>query len=413
MLTLKPDPIDPLLSIEPKRLAVKLHTAGEKVVRQGHPWVFESAIKKCSVEGSDGDLAIIFDQKKNKFLALGLYDSSSPIRIKVIQAHTQAILNEPWFIEKIKNALTIRQPLIDGQTNSFRLLFGENDGLPGIIADVFANTLVLKLYTPIWIPYFHFLLSALENVYPTDNIVLRLSRNMQKYKNMPPVLTDGRVLKGNLPEKEVVFLEHGLLFSANVIAGHKTGFFLDHRHNRKRIGELSHKKTVLDVFSYSGGFTVHALAGGAQKVVSLDISKQALDAARKNVFRNFAEAPHEILACDAFQGLKNLNNSSQTFDLVIVDPPSFAKAESEKHKALAAYKRLANLSAPLVTRGGLLMCASCSSRVTASEFYESVLAEMNSSGRPFQILEKTGHDIDHPVAFPEGTYLKAIYLRLD
>jgi 23S rRNA (cytosine1962-C5)-methyltransferase len=388
--------------------------AAERMIRKEHPWIFESAIVKLSGEGQAGDLAIVYDQKKNKFLALGLYDPFSPIRIKVLQSREPANINTEWFQNKIEKAFSLRKPLLETDTNSYRLIYGENDGLPGFIADVYAQVLVVKLYSLIWLPYLKDILPALKETSRCETIVLRLSRALQKRPELLHGLQDGQVLEGELEEEEIIFREHGLLFSANVIRGHKTGYFLDHRHNRKRVGELAAGKSVLDVFAYAGGFSVHALAGGAREVVSLDISAQALEMARKNLALNqLPEDRHRLLVADAFEGLGDLSRGGQTFDLVIVDPPSFAKADSEREGAFRSYQRLCRLAIPLVKRGGILLMASCSSRIKADEFFALILSELEQSGRAFEELERNQHDVDHPIGFPEGAYLKSIYFFIE
>src|SRR5690606_21539908 len=183
-------------------------------------------------------------------------------------------------------------------TNSYRLVFGENDGFPGFITDVYAEVMVVKLYSAIWFPYLQDILELLIEVSGCKTVVLRLSRNLQAQNYFD--LKDGMVLYGTLKNEEVVFVEHGVLFTANVIKGHKTGYFLDHRENRRRVGELAKNKTVLDVFSYAGGFSVHALAGGAEGVTSVDISKQALELATSNAALNGFVDNHYTLAGDAF-----------------------------------------------------------------------------------------------------------------
>jgi 23S rRNA (cytosine1962-C5)-methyltransferase len=226
-------------------------------------------------------------------------------------------------------------------------------------------------------------------------------------------LKDGQVIYGALENEVVVFREHGVLFSANVIKGHKTGYFLDHRHNRKRVGELANGKTVLDVFSYAGGFSVHALKGGAKEVISLDISKQALGMAKENVALNMHQGEHSVMVADAFDGLQKLIDHKTVFDIVVIDPPSFAKRASEIHKAMISYARLAELGSQLVSSNGILVLASCSSRVLAEDFFKISEERILTSGRSFSVLEKTDHDIDHPISFPEGAYLKCGYYRLD
>ena len=389
------------------RLAIKVKPAAERSIRRRHPWVFEGSIVKQSKEGQAGDIAIVFDRKKDKLLAVGLYDPTSPIRLKLISFGKSVIPDRDWFLEKIKAAHALRQPLLSPATNAYRLVFGENDGLPGLIADVYAHVLVVKLYSPIWLPYWEVLCSVLPEVAGTQVFVLRLGRQMQSLA--PSGMYDGQVLRGQLPGGEVAFLEHGLHFCANVIKGHKTGFFLDHRHNRKRIGELARDRTVLDVFAYAGGFTVHALAGGATSVTSIDMSRQALAMAKRNVGLNPHIGHHEALAADAFEAMAHLHRSRRTFDLAVVDPPSFAKRESEVNGALRSYARLTRLAIPLIAPGGLLLMASCSARVPNNIFFETVEKEIKCSGRRFSLLEKTFHDVDHPVGFEEGQYLKAGY----
>lgn len=400
------------------RIAIKVKPSVEKIIRKGHPWLFENGITKVSKEGKAGDLAIIFDNKKNKFLAIGLYDPYSPIRVKILQSNQSATINEAWFESKIQTAYDKRLPLLQTETNSYRLIYGENDGLPSLIADVYDDVLVLKIYSLIWLRYLDVLQPILLKISQCKTLVLRLSRNVEQQKTELNGLYNGQVLHGTLENRlsrdlgeTIIFTEHGLKFQANVIKGHKTGYFLDHRHNRKKVGELAKGKTVLDVFSYAGGFSVHALAGGAKEVVSLDISKQALALSKENAALNPHRGTHKTMAVDAFEGLENLRQAGKKFDVVIIDPPSFAKKDTEKERALKSYGRLAKLGVQLVAKNGILLLASCSSRVTADDFFETVLPIVQNSKRPFHIMEKTFHDIDHPITFREGAYLKSIYLQ--
>lgn len=395
------------MNTTPQRIAFKVNAKAERMIRKEHPWVFDQAIVKQSKAGAAGDLAIIYDQKSNKLLAIGLYDPYSPIRIKVLQFKQSAVINDEWFGAKIEAAFAQRQPLFQTDTNSYRLIYGENDGLPALIVDVYADVLVIKLYSTIWLPYLEKITALLMAVGQAKTVVLRLSRNVQKLKTD---YQDGQILAGELEDENVIFREHGLRFVANVLKGHKTGYFLDHRHNRKRVGELAKGKRVLDVFSYAGGFSVHALAGGATSVLSVDISAQALELAKKNVRLNELEAKHETLAKDAFEAMKALANARQKFDLIIIDPPAFAKRESEVAGAIHSYKRLVKAILPLLAPNAILLMASCSSRVKADVFFEAVLEVIRSSGRSSQELERTFHDVDHPIGFAEGAYLKSVYL---
>lgn len=392
------------------RIAIKLKPAAERMVKKRHPWVFEGSITKQSGTGNPGDLAIIFDHKKNKFLACGFYDPDSPIRIKLLQFHQSATIDEAWFKQKIDQAFETRQSLLQTATNSYRLIYGENDGLPGLVADVYKNVLVIKMYSAIWYPYLEQFLPHLLEVTACTVAVTRLSRSLQSDR-MNQRYKDGQVIYGILENEVVIFEEHGLKFSANVIHGHKTGYFLDHRHNRKKIGSLAKGKRVLDVFAYAGGFSVHALAGGASEVTSVDISAKALEMAQQNAKLNPHEGKHITLAEDAFQCLESLIEKGESYDLIIIDPPSFAKQATETDRAKKHYEQLAVLGARLISQGGTLLLASCSSRVKADDFFELSEAAMESTNRFFQLIEKTFHDVDHPIGFPQGAYLKAGYYK--
>lgn len=403
------DEIKRLPEISTKTLAVKLTATAEKLVKQGHPWIFTDSIVKCNKEGATGDIVVLFDNRRDKPFAIGLYDALSPIRIKVI-SFSPVKPEVAFFKEKIESAYALRTELLETDTNSYRLIFGENDGFPGLIADVYDEVLVIKLYSAIWFPYFNDLLPLFIGVSSAKTVVLRLSRNLQQQKNYG--LGDGQVVYGSLKNEVVLFKEHGINFSANVIHGHKTGYFLDHRLNRKRVGEMSRGKTVLDVFSYAGGFSVHALAGGATEVMSLDISKQALEVALANGKLNKSKGSHKIYAIDAFEGLQQLIEDGKCFDIVVIDPPSFAKRASEINTAKNSYARLAALGGKLTKRDGVLILASCSSRVSAQQFFDISERTLRDAGHSFEIIDKTYHDSDHPITFPEGAYLKCGYYRM-
>ena len=394
----------------PKRLAVKLSARGEQYVLQGHPWVFSDSIAKINKDASTGDLAIIFGRKKNKMIGIGLYDAESPIRIKMIYCSSvPVIVDDAFFQRKIEAAYQKRRSLLQTNTNSYRLLFGENDGFPSFIADVYDKVLVIKLYSEIWLSYLKSILESLIVISETDTVVLRLSRGLQQSNNHQ--FKDGDVLYGELNDEVIQFVEHGVYFSANVIKGHKTGYFLDHRENRRQVGLLSKGKTVLDVFSYAGGFSVHALANGAKEVTSTDISEQALDIAKQNAMLNNYSGKHITITGDAFQVLEQLIAQQKSFDVVVIDPPSFAKQQSEVQLAKKKYAQLASLGVRLTAKQGLLVLASCSSRVSANSFYDINAQTLIASGRRFDIVQKTQHDSDHPIGFPEGAYLKCGYYR--
>jgi 23S rRNA (cytosine1962-C5)-methyltransferase len=249
---------------------------------------------------------------------------------------------------------------------------------------------------------------------PADRIVLRLSRNARAAYEAAG-FRDGRNLHGEAAAESVVFREDGIAFHADVVKGQKTGFFLDQRENRRRVGTLSAGGEVLNAFSFSGGFSLHAARGGAVSVTDLDISPHALESARRNFSLNaaapwVAAARHESVQADAFEWLEQ---SPRVFDVVVCDPPSLAKREHERAGAIEAYLRLTTSAIRRVRRGGLLLAASCSAHVSAEEFHEAVLQAVRRSGRAHVEVERTGHAPDHPATFPEAHYLKGAYVRFE
>ncbi len=405
--------LEALPRVSDRRIAFQVTPAAERALRGGHPWVFDQAIAKQSHEGQSGDLAVIFDGKR-RFLAIGLYDPDSPIRVRILQHRQPAVIDRAWFVGRLQAAAAIRQPLSAQHTTGYRLVHGENDGLPGLIVERYADTLVIKLYTAAWLPHLHDIIAGLQTVQPFERLVLRLSRNSETLTARHG-LYDGQPLIGDDPGGPVIFQENGLFFGADVVHGHKTGFFFDQRENRAEVRARSAERRVLDVFAYSGGFSVYAAAGGATEVTSLDISAPALAAAAANFALNQADAnvraaQHRTLVDDAFDSLERLHAAGHTFDMVIVDPPAFAKSAAEVERALTAYARLTRLALNVLGgAGSVLVMASCSSRVTPAEFFSTVEQTASDVGRSFTGVMHTGHALDHPIGFAEGEYLKCLF----
>jgi 23S rRNA (cytosine1962-C5)-methyltransferase len=305
--------------------------------------------------------------------------------------------------------MTKREMHITAATNAYRIVYGEADGLPGIIIDTYDGVVVLKLYSGIWLPFLEDVVNALVNQVAPKCIVLRLSRIVSKNR---PELENGTTLYGTLADPLVVFKEFEVLFQAHVVNGHKTGYFLDHRANRHRVGTMANNKEVLDVFSYAGGFSVHALVGGAKSVTSVDISAQALQVARENASLNTFNGTHQIVQGDAFDVLQQMVADGLQFDLVVIDPPSFAKQKSEVDRALKQYQKLAQLGAQLTKKGGILVLASCSSRIDVPAFEQAHQRGFKKAGVPAKKQLLTQHDWDHIASIPELAYLKTIYYQL-
>ncbi len=407
---------DPLTRIPPRaerRLALRVTPAAQRVLRQGHPWLFDQAITGLSGEGRPGDLAVIFDDRR-RFLAIGLYDPTSPIRVRVLAHGAPATIDRAWLRDRLAEATAWRATLPESGTTGYRLVHGENDGLPGLVVDRYDATLVVKLYTPAWVPWLPELCAALADVCPAASVVLRLSRELLHRPEFLFGLENGSALAGTAPVAPVLFTENGLRFEADVLRGQKTGFFFDQRDNRARVGKLAAGRRTLNVFAYTGGFSLYAARGGAPEVLSLDASAPALAAAERNFALNrdvptVAAARHTVLAADAFAALADLRGRGERFDLVIVDPPALAKREDEVDGAILTYARLTGLALGVLAPGGTLVMASCSSRVSAEGFFATVNRAAQQAGRPLREIDRTGHAIDHPVRFPEGAYLKCLF----
>ena len=396
-------------------MSVRVKPAAEHALRGGHPWVFEESIVKQSHLGSAGDLAVIYDRDKNNFLAVGLYDPLSPIRIKVLQARKPRKINRQFFIDKLVAAQKKRDPLISQGTTGYRLVYGESDGFPALVLDRYGNTLVLKLYTTAWLAHLQELVAALQEALVFDALVLRLSRALQSDRlNVASLygLRDGQQLLGEA-SGTAQFVEGGLLFAADVRRGHKTGFFFDQRENRQRVRGLAVGRRVLDVFSYTGGFSVYALAGGARSVTALDISQPALEALKNNVALNgFEQTRVDLLPADAFAGLRGLVEARRKFGLVVVDPPAFANRRANMGNAVLAYRRLVELALPLLSDDGILVMSSCSSRISCERFEQLVTRAAAVAGQELEVFASPTHGLDHPIGFPEAAYLKALFCRL-
>jgi len=395
-------------------LHLRISPTAEWKLRAGHPWLYGDSILDQDRAGQVGELAVIYD-RHNNFLAIGLFDPDSPLRVRVLVVGKPQTIDEAWWRARFNAALQRREGLFDAQTTGYRLINGESDGWPGLVLDRYDSTLVVKLYTAAWLPR----LAELTPLFlaPTTNgqrLVLRLSRNIQPFARRHFQLSYGQILQGPPLEGSVIFLETGFRFEADVLRGQKTGFFLDQRENRRLVESLSRGRRVLNAFSFSGGFSLYAARGGALAATDLDISPHALESARRNFALNRADSAvancrHETVQADAFDWLQE--RTRPEFDLIILDPPSLAKREAERSRAIQAYAQLARQAIASLRPGGVLAASSCSAHVSAPEFFATIRQAAQKSGRTFEELQTTGHPPDHPSTFPESNYLKCIFTR--
>ena len=401
---------DTLPTPSERNLAVRVTKDALRQIRAGHPWIFDQSITSVSGPGNPGDLAIVFDDKR-KFAAIGLWDPTSAIRIRVLTT-SQATINQDFWERRLAEAQERREPLPpEDVSNGIRLVHGENDALPGLVIDRYDTTMVIKLYSSAWFAHLQPLLSAVNTTWEPTSVVLRLARNVGSHA--PSGFRDGSVLTTEPPPDPTAFLENGFQLTADPVAGQKTGYFLDQRRNRALVAEYAADRDVLDVFCCHGGFSVHAAAGGARHVHSTDLSPFAVASAKRHVATNIADASHSTTVGDAFEVMADLAAQGQRFDFLIVDPPSFASRKSAIESAARAYTKLTHLAVDLLRPGGLLLQASCSSRIDADLFANTVTSAIHHAGARHSLLKQTGHDFDHPIGYAHGAYLKAVLLEIN
>ncbi len=403
---------------------MRLGPAAESAVRQGHPWVYTDRIKEQNRAGNAGELAVIYD-RQDRFLALGLYDPDSAIGLRILHVGKPVTVTPDWWRERLRASRERRRGLFDDQTTGYRWIHGENDGWPGLVLDRYEQTVVLKLYSTVWLSRLTELVPMLFAEFHPDRLILRLSRNIQEaaakaglgdgFEAVAPGPEAGDVrFVTATADPVIVFQESGLRFEAEVVRGQKTGFYLDQRENRRRVETYAAGRDVLNAFSFSGGFSLYAARGGARSLTDLDISAHALASAKRNVALNLDQARitgcrHESVQADCFDWLAT--GPRREFDLIILDPPSLARREHERAGAIQAYGKLAASGIGRLRPGGILLSASCSAHVTEGEFFGVVRDTARRSGRHHSELCTTRHAPDHPATFPEAWYLKAIYLQ--
>jgi len=377
----------------------------EIAIGRKHPWIFSGALESID-PCTTGDLVQVYDYKNN-WLACGhVGDGSIAIRIL---SFTQQEIDAQFWVSRIQNCKDLRNKLSLGMnfpTNAYRLVHGEGDLLPGLIIDIYADTAVIQAHTDGMYLNLDAIADAIKTVFGTEiaHIYSKSSAAMHDAE------IEDEFLLGD--QHEVVATENNMKFKVNWVTGQKTGFFLDQRENRQLLGHYSKGKSILNTFSYSGGFSVAALVGGASKVVSVDISQTAVNLADENVALNNLIENHISVQADV---MKNLKDEPEMFDIVVLDPPAFAKSLTKKHQATMGYKRLNMLGLERVKPGGLLFTFSCSQVIDEKLFANTVTAAAIEVGRNCRILHRLGQGPDHPVNIfhPEGHYLKGLVLEVE
>jgi len=379
----------------------------EKSLLRRHPWIFASAIQSLDETPASGSTVDLLSSE-NKFLARASYSPHSQIRARV-WTFTDEPVDGDFFRKRIRTAIALRDTLhLALDTNSYRLIHGESDGIPGLIVDRYDETLVLQSLTAgseFWKETIADLLveeTGIKNIYERSDAVVR------ELEGLEPV---NGPLRGSILHNALTVVEHGLKYKIDIEHGHKTGFYLDQRANRRRVGELATGRDILNCFCYTGGFTLNALANGARLVLSVDSSADALALLEKNLVLNDLRAErHTSIEGDVFQVLRKFRDENRSFDMIILDPPRFAPTSAHADKASRAYKDINLLAFKLLRSGGILVTFSCSGGVDAALFQKIVASAALDAGADATIIEHLSQGADHPVSlhFPEGTYLKGL-----
>jgi 23S rRNA (cytosine1962-C5)-methyltransferase len=387
-------------------IRLRLKPGRDESVRRRHPWLFSGAVSSAEGDGSDG-LAEVVDAS-GRVLAHGAYSPGSQI-VARLWTFDGRMPDEDLFRERFRAARRLREEILSSETTGYRAVHSEGDACPGVIVDVYGVTAVIELLTEGTEVWAAALEAASREVFAPGELVVKRS-GAARDRGRPPspsLPTGGR---GDLRP----FLENGLRFVADVGAGQKTGFFLDQRENRSRLRALAKGRTVLNLFAYSGAFSVAALAGGAARAVDVDTSSAALELAREHRIANgFAAEAADFVEADVFEDVRRRAAVGERWDVVVCDPPAFAKKRADVDRAARGYKDVNRVAMGLVAPGGWLLTCSCSGLVDADLFQKIVFAASLDAGVPLALAARQGAGPDHPVSLdcPEGEYLKGLWLR--
>jgi 23S rRNA (cytosine1962-C5)-methyltransferase len=386
---------------------VVLKKGKEKPLLRGHPWVFSGAVEKVEGDVSPGDIGEVYS-REGHFLGIGHLNPHSQIILRVLTQKKEE-LNIDFFRERISKAAVLREKWLKGKTNAYRLVNGEGDFLPGLMVDCYGGIFVLQCLTA-GMERLKGLLTDLivrdfrpQSVYERSDVATRREEGLSE--------SSGLLFGKEVPDR-IEIEEFGCHFRVNVKRGQKTGFYLDQRENRFSLEELSHGKRILDCFCYTGAFAIHAGLGGAKELTLIDSSEEALGIAEEHFDLNrLKEIPHQLIRGDAFEVMRGLESR---YDIIILDPPPFAKRKGHLTSASRGYKDLNLWAFRLLKKEGLLFTFSCSQHISWNLFQKILFSAALDSGKKVQVLSRRGHPIDHPVnlCHPEGEYLKGMICRV-
>ena len=383
---------------------VILKQGKEKSVLRKHPWIFSGAVFGVSEELEDGQTVHVTDYN-GTHLATGFYSDRGSIVVRLLTFADEVFADDFWE-KRLRAAWDLRMKLFSVQdTNAFRLIHGEGDGIPGLIVDFYNNHFVVQAHSSGIYFQIKNIAAAIQKTFPEfcETIYCKSAQSL------PRTGTDFHLFGS---ATETIAKENNILFHVNWVEGQKTGFFLDQRINRDLLKHYAKGKKVLNTFCYTGGFSIYAMSAGAELVTSVDLSEKAVKLAAENMELNFPNSNHQAVAADVFDYLKANKNQ---YDVIVLDPPAFAKNIKSKHTATQAYKRLNIAGLKTITKGGFLFTFSCSQIIDDALFYNTVAAAAIEAKRKVRVLHKLSQGPDHPVNIfhPEGSYLKGLVLYIE
>ncbi len=390
--------------------SIKLLPNKEVFIKRLHPWIFSGAMQPQKDKIEDGLIVEIFDSRSN-YLATGHFYNGS-IAVKLF-SYTQTEINQEFWTEKLNSALKAREVFFENldKTNIFRLIHGEGDGMPGLILDFYNGVIVYQAHT-IGMWYEKEKIAAALKSLLGEKLIAIYDKSTETLPDIFSKTMENGFIFGSTTVPHLG-LENGNHFQIDWITGQKTGFFLDQRENRKLLETYSKNKKVLNTFCYSGGFSIYALKAGAELVHSVDSSRKAIDLVNQNVAENFGEITNHEAFCDDVNHF--MKATSGVYDVIILDPPAYAKNMANRHKAVQGYKRLNIEGFKHLAKGGILFTFSCSQVVDRQLFYDTIVAAALEVGRSVRVLHQLSQGADHPVNIfhPEGSYLKGLVLAVD
>ena len=387
-----------------------LRPGKEKSLQRRHPWVFSGAIARKDKDLRDGDIVEVYDAQR-QYLATGHYQPTT-IAVRLFSFEQQNIDRDFWR-GKLLNAIEFRRKILlpNPQTTMYRLVNGEGDGMPGLIIDVYGHHLVMQVHSMGMYRLHETLAELLTELIP-DTQAICLKTAIETDEEEATALDNGWIC--GTPDEEVIASENGILFKIDILNGQKTGFFLDQRDSRAMVGELAKGRTVLNMFSYSGGFSLYALRGGARQVDSVDISQKAIDLVEENVRLmggDYAER-HNAVCEDVFAFLDRMPD--HYYDLIVLDPPAFAKHHRVKEQGIKGYRNINRKTMEKIRPGGLLFTFSCSQAISRDDFQTLAFSAAALAGKSVRVVRHLQHAPCHPVSIfhPEGDYLKGLMLEI-